>query len=153
MYGFSPECTVVMLDDTKKMFKDLKPKDKVRTPLASANILAIVIYDTFNCEIEMVKFSSDLIVTPTYPILLNDYTNKWVHACDVGEVTKIKMNKIYNLILDADHIIYVNRMKCCTLGNNLYINDKIKHPYYGSSKIKYDLKNHVDWNSGFIILS
>ena len=57
----------------------------------------------------------------------------------------------YNLVLDSGHVVFINNIKCCTLGHNLQ-GDIIEHNYYGSNAIINDLKTYNGWVKGLINL-
>ena len=61
-------------------------------------------------------------------------------------------NLVYNLIIDKDHIVYINDIQVCTLGHNLTDNDVIKHDYFGTQEVIRDYEKIEGYEQGRIVL-
>jgi len=151
---FAPTSLVKMHNGIMKKIIDIQKNDLVQTPVGYGKVLAKVIYkSSFNCE-EMIKLPSGLISSPLQPILINDLKNTWEYALNLKGAEKIlyETNEgVVSLVLDISHIIYVDKMKVCTLGHNMKMNNIHPDPYFGSTKVILDLLKHKSWSTGTII--
>jgi len=92
---------------------------------------------------------NDMLITPWHPIL---YKNKWVFPNYIAPEKNIKLDCVYNIVLESNHTVLINSTPVVTLGHN-FINDIVAHPYYGSQKIIQDLSQMDGWDNGFITIT
>jgi hypothetical protein len=90
-----------------------------------------------------------MLITPWHPIIIN---NKWVFPINIAPEENIKLDCVYNLVLESDHIVLINSTPVVTLGHN-FTDEIVAHPYYGSQKIIQDLSQMNGWNDGIITIS
>jgi hypothetical protein len=50
----------------------------------------------------------------------------------VGKEENLKIDYVYNLVLESGHIAMVNGISCCCLGHGISENDVIRHAYFGT---------------------
>jgi Mg-chelatase subunit ChlD len=107
-------------------------------------IKSLVSYETISmCNI------NNMLITPWHPIIIN---NKWVFPINIAPEENIKLDCVYNLVLESDHIVLINSTPVVTLGHN-FTDEIVAHPYYGSQKIIQDLSQMNGWNDGIITIS
>lgn len=150
-YGgcFTGDCKV----ETKyciKEIKDLIPNDIVKTDKGFSRVNHIVRtkYPT-GTIMKLHKLSDDNgCITAWHPVRLN---SKWEFPIKKLDIYKRRIDKVYNLILEKDHIVYLNGVEVVTLGHG-FKGDVIEHDFFGNmDKIKeHYVTKSVD---GFIELS
>ena len=75
-----------------------------------------------------------------------------VFPYNIVKSSRVKLDYVYNLVLESGHYCVINGIKVVTLGHNFTSNDVIKHNYYGSDKVIKDLMKFDGWEDGLIIL-
>ena len=141
---FSGNCEV-NTDNGIKLIKDLKKDDLVMTNKGFASVVCLV--ESIG-NFETVQFITGLEITKYHPI----YLSGWVFPINLKN-TKITTHSIvYNLVLDKDHVVYINDILVCTLGHNITNNNVIKHDYFGTSKVIKDLEKLENYNNGKVII-
>ncbi len=144
---FTGDCVVLMADTRYKRVDQLKKGDEVWSLSGSHKIMAVLVTPVHK-TVYMVRFTSGLKITPWHPMKF--LTDKWVFPHDVGEQCDMFLDTYYNLVLESGHIVEINGHPVCTLGHGFEDNDVIKHPYFGTEAVIKDLKNHPDWESGYL---
>ncbi len=109
---------------------------------------------------EMAKIDN-LVITPYHPILFND---RWQLPVDVliensaaAGPDRMKMIKgdeacwVCTLVLDRNHVMNVEGVKCITLGHG-FSDAVLRHEYYGTARVVENLKEMVGWEKGEIVL-
>ena len=143
---FAGYCKITT-DKGKKLVKDLEKNDLVMTPHGYAKVVCLIKSEG---NFETVKFISGLEITKYHPV----YINEWVFPIDYSKTNEITQhNLVYNLIIDKDHIVYINDIQVCTLGHNLTDNDVIKHDYFGTEAVIRDYEKIEGYENGLIILN
>ena len=112
-------------------------------------VLCLIKTKITNGITNIIKFPEGLKITENHPVLFN---NKWVHPQKLYKPHLIECKYVYNLVLDSGHVVFINNIKCCTLGHNIQGNI-IEYNYYGSNAIINDLKKCPGWNNGLINLT
>eukprot|EP01084_Bolivina_argentea_P202406 345844_1 len=108
---------VLMGDNNYKLIKELNVNDEIRSFSGSVSkIMAVMVTDIYK-EIKMV-YLNGCWITYKHPILLSDM--KWVFPKDVCKVEMRYEDKVYNFVLDSEHMINVNGNWCVTLGDGYY---------------------------------
>lgn len=106
---------------------------------------------------------NDLYITPYHPVF---YQSKWQFPIEIladnlkeqglinpfnSLIQNSKSLSVCNLVLDSDHVVNVEGIKCITLGHG-YEQDVLRHKYYGTSKCIEDLSKLNGWNEGVVSL-
>ena len=130
VYGgcFSGMCKIHTIDGNKYV-KDLKPNDVVKTDKGFSKVKHIVITD-MNKNISMCKLNQNAYITNWHPVRIN---NEWIFPNNCLKNLDIFVDKIYNLILQNDHIIYLNGIEVVTLGHG-FEGEVIQHDFFGNMK-------------------
>jgi hypothetical protein len=99
----------------------------------------------------MCEMDTGLFITPWHP-LQDPKTGEWVFPNQLVEPKKMYVEFYYNLVLETGHIVELNAYPVCTLGHGFQDNDVIKHPYFGTMAVIYDLMGRKGWEEGFIVI-
>lgn len=152
------DCTIRMSDGSKQKVKNIRRGDVVMTPLGSSKVKFVVKSMNPVSTFEMIKFGpkyNNLVITPWHPIQIR---NVWKFPNDIDDDNDkqkilIMTEGIYSLILEQYHVVYVNDIISITLGHG-YINDVIKHEYFGTQRIVQDIEkiDSEDQSNGFVIV-
>ncbi len=153
---FNSNCLITMKTGNKIKLSDLKPKAEIMSSdlynnITTSRVVCILerIITNSSKEREMVNLPKGLSITPWHPI---KYKNNWTFPNDIKSPEITKCNSIITLLLDNNHIGFINGYQCIMLGHN-YNNDILKHEYYGTKRIVNDMKKHPDWKKGHIIVN
>ena len=151
---FDNKCYITMKDGSKIQLFNLKPNDEIMSSDLHNNIT----YSRVICILErvitnkfknMVTLPGGLSITPWHPI---KYKNKWQFPNNIKNYNMVSCTSIITLLLDNNHIGFINDYQCIMLGHN-YKNNILEHEYYGTNKIVKDMKSHPDWKKGHIIIN
>ncbi len=109
---------------------------------------------------EMAKINN-LVITPYHPIF---HENKWQFPVDVlienslsseadsmGIIKNEEACWVCTLVLDKNHVMNIEGIKCVTLGHG-FKDPVLKHDYYGTFKVVENLKEMNGWDNGEIVL-
>ena len=77
------------------------------------------------------------------------YNGTWQYPRDIVQPRIYDYSCHYNMILEKDHIVYLNETPIILVGHN-YTSGILKHDYLGSQAVVRDLKRMNGWNQGFI---
>jgi hypothetical protein len=146
------EGKVLMPDNSFKLVKDIKKGDYVKLPNGESAQVTCVTRTTLNPrdKIPLVLLDSSLVITPWHPVLKN---NKWSFPCQIGQPWNMTITtEVFNFVLEKGHIMTVNGIDCVTLGHG-FIEDVVKHEYFGTEEVINDLKSMPGWENGFIDLN
>ena len=97
-----------------------------------------------------------LQITAYHPIFYND---QWVFPIDLLKEKNLATIVIHpensslvcNLVLDKDHFIDIEGIKCITLAHG-YENGILKHPYYGTKAVVEEYSKLNGWSDGIVTL-
>jgi hypothetical protein len=145
------EGKVLMPDNSFRLVKDIRKGDYVKLPNGESAQVICVTRTTLNPrdKVPLVLLGSSLIITPWHPVLMN---NKWSFPCQIGKPWNMTITtEVFNFILEKGHIMTVNGIDCVTLGHG-FIDDVVKHSYFGTEEVINDLKSMPGWQTGFIDL-
>lgn len=142
---FAGECTV----DTPtgpRAINGLKRGDFVLTPKgASVAVACVVVSKCRDNTAFFVEFSGGLRITPYHPVRLDGV---WQHPQDRHSVFEAPCGEVFNLVLEAQHVVVVNGVECITLGHGFQDDPILRHPYLGTDKVVDDLRKCVSWTTG-----
>ena len=118
-------------------------------PNAKSRIVCVLETRFADGYTNLVNLKTGLTITEWHPIF---YQGKWTFPVDVQVATNQPCSAVYSLILDSNHIVFINNMPCICLGHN-YNTSILKHGYFGSGAVVDDLKEMPGWDKGKIITS
>jgi len=141
---------VLMANKTFIAVKNLKIEDLVQAFDANKNIIHDKIKFILKTKVTTVDICdiNNFKITPWHPII---YSEQWVFPIDICPIINVKLDWIYNIVLEKGTAIFINNIPVITLGHNLTQNKVVNHPYYGTNKIVDDLEKMCGHSSGIII--
>ena len=71
---------------------------------------------------------------------------------NLGPVTKVACEEVYNLVMEDNHIVTVNGVECVTLGHGFKENSVVRHGYFGTAAVIEDLSQATGWKEGRVEL-
>lgn len=136
--GFAGISIVHMADNTKRQINQIKKGDIVDTPLGPATVLCVV--ETPLIDQRIVKVSVKLYTTVGMPVLVRD---EWYYAQNISTavITDCSVKKVYNIVLNAHHVVIIGGVSCATLGN--------KH--HNTGGLIERMQKTDGWQTGFIV--
>lgn len=142
---------VLMANKTFIAVKNLKIGDLVQAFDANKNITYTRIKFIIKTKVTTVDICdiNNFKITPYHPII---YSDQWVFPIDICSPINVKLDWIYNIVLEKGIAIFINNIPVITLGHNLTQNQVVKHPYYGTNKVVDDLEKMCGHSTGIIIL-
>jgi len=145
------EGKVLMPDNSFRLVKDIRKGDYVKLPNGESAQVICVTKTTLNPrdKVPLVLLESSLVITPWHPVLMK---NKWSFPCQIGQPWNMAITTdVFNFVLEKGHIMTVNGIDCVTLGHG-FIDDVVKHAYFGTEEVINDLKSLPGWQTGYIDL-
>ena len=152
-YGpcFDGDGLVQMANGERKAVKSLKRGDQVASSNGSvATVLALIETPIPEGQLTDIVEVEGVSLTPWHPIQTGA-NGQWVFPADVHAAKKVSIRAIYNLVLDAHHVVTINTLNVITLGHNK-TEGILAHPYFGSEKVVEDLKKHPGWADGHLVI-
>jgi hypothetical protein len=143
---FDGDGNVLLANNTYMKVKELRKGDKILNHNNKECIIECIIKQNINSDIDVCSVN-DMLISPYHPIFL---FNKWVFPATEFKIHKRFIESYYNIVLESDDTIIINSIPVITLGHNLNTNEITKHDYYGSNKIRDDLKIIESYNDGLI---
>ena len=154
---------IKLSDGSQKKVEDIKKGDKVITVNIDNNkfteeiseIECLVITKCKNGYEYMVELDNNLKITPYHPIYTQSMLKyQWLFPIDIStsKPQKIESDKMYTFIVKNRKSVIVNDYIFATLGHNLVENDVIKHDYFGTDKVIFELREFNTYNSGYVLL-
>jgi hypothetical protein len=143
---FDGDGNVLLANNTYMKVKELRKGDKILNHNNKECIIECIIKQNINSDVDVCSVN-DMLISPYHPIFL---FNKWVFPATEFKIHKRFIESYYNIVLESDDTIIINSIPVITLGHNLNTNEITKHDYYGSNKIRDDLKIIESYNEGLI---
>lgn len=140
---FSGKSPVRMADDTLRPISALRRGDKVWTPKGNTTVQALVTCNMAE-PIRGMCHLGELSITPWHPILMD---GAWVFPCFVTPIVEVMERRVFNIVLDQDHILDVGGVLCVTLAHG-FEGPVISHKYLGTDRVLRDLKRCDGWAEG-----
>ena len=106
---------ISMADGSKKTVASLRKGDMVATPAGCSKVRCVIKTLFRNGEIKLCELENGLKVTPGHPVM---YNNEWKYPRDIVSPQIYTYSCHYNLVLEKDHIAYVNDTPLILLGHN-----------------------------------
>jgi Mg-chelatase subunit ChlD len=148
---FSGNSLITLIDSNKEYqvnVSTIKKGDFVKTNFDCTRVKCVIKSLVPSGTISMCNINN-MLITPWHPII---YDNKWVFPCYITTPENIKLDCVYNIVLESNHIVWINSIQVVTLGHS-FTNDIVAHPYYGSQLVINDLSEMAGWDNGFITIS
>ena len=143
---FDGEGTVLLANNTFIKVNELKKGDRLFNMNNIQCKVVCVIKQNINDVLDVCSVN-DMLISPYHPIFL---FNKWTYPATEFKIQKKFITSFYNIVLDNNDSIVINFIPVITLGHNLNANPITKHDYFGTSKIKDDLKLIKGYDEGLI---
>jgi len=118
----------------------------VKTPSGWATLRCVVKFNTINGMSKICSLENGLRITPGHPVMDN---GKWMFPREVVEPQEQRCAAVYNLVVDREHIVIVNKVPLILMGHD-YKEGILEHEYYGSQKVIDDLSKQSGWTQGFV---
>ena len=141
-------CIVKMADGSSKLVKNIRKGDRIYSSKYKYSTILCVIKTNICKPAPLIVFEDGLRITPYHPVKMN---KTWKYPIDTKYREVLSNNNIYTFVLDREHIIEINNIKCITLGHN-YTDEVVRHKYFGSKRVINDLQLMNGWIDGFIEL-
>jgi hypothetical protein len=141
---FGQECQIKLIDGTMIPLNKLTGEEIVFQGEGNvgSKIKYIVQTQIHNSNISMCKIDK-LIISDYHPVYDN-LTDKWVFPNQLVESQNIKLDYMYNIVLESGFWVEIEGFKCVTLGHGLTkfnsSNKILKHDYFGTNKVIHDLE-------------
>ena len=151
-------CMINMFNGTSKLLKDVKKFDIIKSIDNNNNIVGAKVL----CVVETMIVSgyrnyvnvNGVLITPWHPIKygLHGKNEDWVFPGEIFSTYSLPSSSMITLVLENHHIMFINGLKCITLGHNFNHHHKLSHPYYGTSKVIENLMHNFpeDYANGRI---
>jgi hypothetical protein len=149
---FHGSSIVTMGDNSEKKVEDIIKGDIVKLGNDNTSIIECVIKTIFTTNYDnLITLNNSLHLTPYHPINIG---GKWYFPKDLPFAKCIlECNAIYSFVLNDrgnGSGILIGNIECATLGHGL-TEDVINHPFFGTEKVIYNLKEST-YNDGLVIV-
>ena len=147
-----------MFDGTSKLLKDVQKFDIIKSidnnnKVVRAKVLCVVETMIVSGYREYVNVNG-VLITPWHPVKYGLHGKKedWVFPGELFSTYNLPSSSMITLVLENHHIMFINGLKCITLGHNFNHHHKLSHPYYGTSKVIENLMHNFpeDYANGRI---
>ena len=143
---FDGDGQVLLANNTFIQVKDLKKGDRLFNMNNSRCIIECIIKQNINSEVDVCSVN-EMLISPYHPIFI---FNKWMFPATEFKIQKRFITSFYNIILNNNDTIVINFIPVITLGHTFNSNIITQHEYFGTSKIRDDLKLVQGYNEGLI---
>ena len=141
-------CMINMFDGTSKLLKDVQKFDIIKSidnnnKVVGAKVLCVVETMIVSGYREYVNVNG-VLITPWHPVKYGLHGKKedWVFPGELFSTYNLPSSSMITLVLENHHIMFINGLKCITLGHNFNHHHKLSHPYYGTSKVIENLMHN-----------
>jgi uncharacterized protein YegL len=154
-------CTIAMFNGTSKLLKDVQKFDIFKSidnnnKVVGAKVLCVVETMIVSGYRDYVNVNG-VLITPWHPIKyrLHGKAEEWIFPGEYFSSYSYTSTSMITLVLENHHIMFINGLKCITLGHNFTHHPKLNHPYYGTSKVIENLMANFpqDYANGRISVS
>jgi len=143
---FAPNSQVRMADGSERLIQLLRKGSQVSTPVGPATVRALVVCHTI-IPTQLCLYGS-LRITPWHPIQVE---GEWKFPAYLSQtVTEHSSTTVYNVVLESNHMLYVNGVICVTLAHG-FKGSVVEHEYFGTDAILRDLKKTDGWDVGHVV--
>ena len=134
-------CTIAMFNGTSKRLKDVQKFDIIKSINSNNKIVGAKVL----CVVETIIESgyrhyvnvNGVLITPWHPIKfgLHGKEETWCFPGELFSTFNLPSSSMITLVLENHHVMFINGLKCITLGHNFTNHSKLIHPYYGTNKV------------------
>jgi hypothetical protein len=151
-------CKIDMLNGTSKLLKDVKKFDIIKSidnnnKIVGAKVLCVLETIIESGTRDYVNING-VLITPWHPIKIGLHGKKetWYFPGELFSTYSYPSSSMITLVLENHHVMFINGIKCITLGHNFTNHSKLIHPYYGTNKVIENLNYYFpeDYNNGKI---
>ena len=146
---FHGDCIVMMSDGSKKMVRELRKGDIVKSMEGKNAQIRCVIVTPIKNSTGLVTLEGGLKLTPWHPVRIN---GNYQFPINLAPVENVVCDKVYNFVLEEHHIMTINGVECVTLGHGFKDNNIVSHEYFGSGAVVKDLQRVNGWEKGIVNL-
>eukprot|EP01125_Pyxidicula_operculata_P008023 TRINITY_DN2707_c0_g1_i1.p1 TRINITY_DN2707_c0_g1~~TRINITY_DN2707_c0_g1_i1.p1 ORF type:complete len:698 (-),score=116.16 TRINITY_DN2707_c0_g1_i1:47-1894(-) len=146
---FDGSSIVTMSDGSKKLVKDIRKGDSVRTGQGSAQVVCVLKTYSKDSKTWLVELPNGLRVTPWHPIKTDSST--WKFPAEIKSPELVDCEAVYSFVLDQNHIMIINDYECVSLGHG-FTEPVVAHEYFGTKAVIEDLARLPGWSNGLIEL-
>jgi len=141
---FTGDSEILMKNGELKKVSELDPGDELTSWNDKTCRLICIVKTKCTRPIKVVNLNG-LKITQYHPVFIN----KWEFPLNLSLSEEISCDYIYNLVVDKEHVVIINGIRCVTLGHD-YKDDVVAHPYFGSENVLNDLKKMRGWSNGLV---
>ena len=141
-------CAISMFNGTSKLLKDVKKFDIIKSidennKIVGAKVLCVVETLIESGYRDYVNIN-DVLITPWHPIKIGLHGKKetWCFPGELFSTYSYPSSSMITLVLENHHVMFINGVKCITLGHNFTNHSKLIHPYYGTNKVIENLNHY-----------
>jgi len=141
-------CMITMFNGTSKLLKDVQKFDIIKSidnnnKVVGAKVLCVVETMIISGYRDYVNVNG-MLITPWHPIKygLHGKAEDWILPGEYFSSYSYTSSSMITLVLENHHIMFINGVKCITLGHNFTYHPKLSHPYYGTSKVIENLMSN-----------
>jgi hypothetical protein len=147
-----------MFNGTSKLLKDVQKFDIIKSidnnnKVVGAKVLCVV-ETMITSGFREYTCVNGVLITPWHPIKYGLYGKKedWIFPGEYFSTYSLPSTSMITLVLENHHIMFINGLKCITLGHNFTHHPKLSHPYYGTAKVIENLMTNFpeDYANGRI---
>ena len=143
---FAPNSLIRMADGSERLIQLLRKGSQVSTPAGPATVRALVVCHTI-APTQLCLYGS-LRITPWHPIHVE---GEWKFPAVLPQtVHEHSSTTVYNVVLESNHMLYVNGIICVTLAHG-FQGPIVKHEFFGTDAILRDLKKADGWDVGHVV--
>ena len=134
-------CMINMFNGTSKLLKDVKKFDIIKSIDENNKIVGAKVL----CVVETIIESgyrdyaniNGVLITPWHPIKIGLHGKRetWCFPGELFSTYSYPSSSMITLVLENHHVMFINGLKCITLGHNFTNHSKLIHPYYGTNKV------------------
>jgi len=154
-------CTIAMFNGTSKLLKDVQKFDIIKSfdnnnKVVGAKVLCVVETMIISGYRDYANVNG-VLITPWHPIKigLHGKAETWIFPGEYFSTYRLPSTSMITLVLENHHIMFINGVKCITLGHNFTHHHKLSHPYYGTAKVIENLMANFpqDYANGRIVVN
>jgi uncharacterized protein YegL len=134
-------CNIAMFNGTYKLLKDVQKFDIIKSIDENNKIVGAKVLCVLETLIESgyrdYVSVNGVLITPWHPIKigLHGKTETWCFPGELFSTFRFPSSSMITLVLENHHVMFINGLKCITLGHNFTNHSKLIHPYYGTNKV------------------